>query len=255
MNHNETLESTPEIPFSVENQGPPLSPEDLRDINIGAYRFAQGIPARHTPILEYVRLYYGDRITDDALRQSLELSVQPISRFISRGAGLVHQSVVENESDIDTKVRGDLAEVAERWEEAKQPDLLNLPDVVGTIMKNSIGSDYKNLCQQGGRLGRGADERTSAHPHSRFLSQFAFYGLSRNTTGILVYDAMFRDTVAALDTYGHDWMDTIGATAEDALRKVLAVYAAHYPDEIQRLPDQWRLPPDDDSQQPMLQHV
>jgi len=68
MNHNETLESTPEIPFSVENQGPPLSPEDLRDINIGAYRFAQGIPARHTPILEYVRLYYGDRITDDALR-------------------------------------------------------------------------------------------------------------------------------------------------------------------------------------------
>lgn len=128
-----------------------------------------------------------------------------------------------------------------------------LPKLAEELLLDSVISDYVWVVEKDGRP-RGIDDRgTSSKPTSRYLSQVVFYGIMGKPTRYEVYDQMFKDMMDNVEKNWHTPIlieyperEEIKGQKEmeislgEALMATARVHLSHYPNDKDRLPQEWR---------------
>lgn len=224
-----------------------FSPAKLARINFESFRFSQGSPELHPLIMQYLRGKYGDRMSDDAIAESLLLTAPSVEKFVNNDK--VH-------APTDATVADQMQKISSYWKDARNIGPEAVPQIVTRILRKSLERDYLKLAVGGERHRGEGMEDGRARPSSKFLSQVVYYGLNAHTTGVNEFDDMFRDVTSALHDHTQDvivvtrfgdggpgdW-DLDFTTLGSLTRELVDIHTSHYPDELSRLPVEWRPEP------------
>ncbi len=229
-----TLEQTPHL----ENLPPKYNRAYTARLLVHSFFFSQGSESLQDTILTFLVGRFGNNFDPQVINEAME----PASKaaYAIRSNERLHGTVIRDgiqENTTEEEAREELENLAIKLVAVlDEKDIYSQEGVdISGLTNGLIYIDISRLGPHpsaGGRR-RQASETVTMYSDS-YLSQWVFFGLMAQSTGMLEYDEMFAEVVrhfrlSSGDEEYKDWVDTSAQLIDNHL--------AHHPEQAELLPD------------------
>lgn len=195
MNKTENLQPAPQ---NLETSSP-LTPELASDIFFASFEHSQGSSEIQQELFMALKIFNPDWKIDNAIKARIRENAMPsIQHVIARSQPLITRSKTQEktimhaavgkgkDASVKTETKKILDDMQKVFESAQESKDINTEELAIHMLER----DKKYLVRPAGRPRRNIDPATPRG--DPFLSYVCYYGLNRNTTGILELDKIYK---------------------------------------------------------------